>query len=151
LARLTGHRLACNGGLVVNQAIAFSADGKLLATGGMDGTVLIWDLSTLVKNQRERNVALTADELEKWWTALGTAQPAPLLDVVDHLVEARTATLAFLSKRLQPVSDANLERCLADLDSPQFAKRDQAMRELAQMEFAAAKALKQVLAGKPTL
>jgi WD40 repeat protein len=144
LGRLTGHRGAI-------AKVAFSADGKRLATGGVDGTVLIWDLAALLQQQRQWHMDLTAADMENLWTCLGAAKPAALLDVMDRLVEAPAATVTMLQKRLHPVSVAGLEGWLTDLDSPQFAKRDQSMRALGRMEFAAAEGLKRVLAVKPSL
>jgi WD40 repeat protein len=144
LGRLTGHRERI-------YAAACSADGKLLATASVDGTALVWDVPALLKQQRELRVVPNVAALEKLWTALGTEKPAALLDVIDRLVETPDATVALLQKRLTPVSDVDLQRWLADLDAPAFAKRDKATRELSRMEFAAAKALRDMLDGKPSL
>jgi WD40 repeat protein len=144
LARPMGHR-----GNVA--ALTFSADGKRLATAGWDNTVLVWDLAALRRRQEERRTALTAAEMEDLWAALGTQQSGTYLEVIDRLVEAPDATVAFLQKRLAPVSDAGLGRWVADLDAPAFARRNQASRELRRMEFAAAGELRKVLAGQPSL
>jgi WD40 repeat protein len=144
LARLAGHR-----GDVL--AAAFSPDGRLLATAGADCTTLIWDVATLIRLQREHQVPLAAAEIEALWTGLGDASPAKLLAMLDRLGEDRAAAVAFLGKRLGPVSDTDVERYVADLGSEVFAKRDKAMHELGRMEWAAAKPLQRVLAGKPSL
>ncbi len=144
LARLAGHR-----GSV--EATAFSPDGQLLATGGSDCTVLLWHLPSLLKQQSERRAVLGAAELASLWTDLGATDPAMLLETIDRLVQDPDGTVALLQKKLSPVSAANLERWIADLDSPAFADRDQATRALSRMEFAAATALKRILAGQATL
>jgi hypothetical protein len=105
----------------------------------------------LLKQQREPHTPLAADELEKLWTTLGSVSPAALLEVMDRLLEAPEATLTLLQKRLRPVSTAGLEGWLSDLDAPKFAKRDQAMRELGRLEFAAADALQRLLVSQPSL
>jgi WD40 repeat protein len=144
LARLGGHRSW------VEQTV-FSDDGAHLATVGGDNTVLVWDVPALRKAQAARRVPLSAVELQNLWQALGAGPPETTLDVFDRLVEAPRAAVAFLQERLTPVSDAGLAAWVVDLGSAAFLKRDQAMQGLRRMEFAAAAALKKVLAGNPPL
>ncbi|MXV84540.1 hypothetical protein F4Z98_14355, partial [Candidatus Poribacteria bacterium] len=33
------------------KALTFSSDGKILASGSQDGTVLVWDLNKIMKSQ----------------------------------------------------------------------------------------------------
>jgi WD40 repeat protein len=145
LARLTGHRGKAN-------AVAFSPDGKLLATAGTDCTTLVWDVQALIKLERKRPKEAGDLNLETLWTDLGASRlTTPLLKTLDRLAEDPAATLDVLSKHLKPVSDADLDRYVADLGSDVFAKRDKAMKELGRMEFAVAEPLERILAGKPNL
>jgi WD40 repeat protein len=149
----TGKLLARLGGAHrgwINEAV-FSHDGARLATVGGDTTVVVWDVAALRKAQAARRTPLSAGDLKKLWHALGTEPAETTLEVFDRLAEDPEAVAAFLKDQLTAVSDAGLVGWVADLDAPAFAKRDQAMRELRDMEFAAAPALKQVLGGTPTL
>jgi hypothetical protein len=56
-----------------------------------------------------------------------------------------------LQQRVKAVTDGGLPGWLADLESPVFAKRDEAMRALGQMEFAAAPQLRKVVGSRASL
>lgn len=63
-------------------------------------------------------------------------------------------SLPFLADHLRPVAGVDAKRVaqlLADLDSEQFAVRDTAAKELAQMGEQIEPALRRVLEGKPSL
>jgi RNA polymerase sigma factor (sigma-70 family) len=51
-------------------ALDFSPDGKLLATGGNDSTILLWDLQQLSTGQKATRTPLGRDELNKLWSDL---------------------------------------------------------------------------------
>jgi WD40 repeat protein len=63
LAWLDGHR-----GPV--QRLAFSPDGRRLATASFDTTALVWDVTRYQKQARARRLRLSAGELEAAWAAL---------------------------------------------------------------------------------
>src|SRR5262249_57332236 len=56
--------------------LAFSPDGKLLASGSNDTTVLLWDM-TRVRRARPPPVNLSARELDALWADLPRAHAAP--------------------------------------------------------------------------
>jgi WD40 repeat protein len=144
LARLAGHR----GGVA---EATFSDDGARLATVGQDNTVLVWDVAAVRKAQAERRVSLSAGDLESLWQALAREPPGGILEVFDRLAEAPEAAVAFLQQRVQAVTDAGLADRLADLASPVFAKRDEAMQALQRMEHAASPQLRKLVGGKEPL
>jgi WD40 repeat protein len=130
-------------------AVAFTRDGRRLLSGSSDTTVLVWDLLVLGKNSRPAR----AEDLPSLWQALaGEAREADR--AMRSLVAAPTLAVGLLRQRLRPVVRADrdrLARRLADLDSPHFATREEATRELEAMGELAIDALRQVLAGKPSL
>jgi RNA polymerase sigma factor (sigma-70 family) len=130
-------------------AVAFTSDGARLLSGSSDTTVLVWDLLVLGKNSRPAR----AEDLPSLWTALaGEAREADR--AMRSLVAAPTLAVGLLRKRLRPVARADksrLARRLAELDSPEFAAREKAMRELEAMGELAIDGLRRILDGKPSL
>jgi hypothetical protein len=123
---------------------------KYVVTGSTDSTLLVWDAKAVLRRKREP-IALTAAARASLWADLGKEDAAIGVPAIDSLVQAPEAALALVKQHVQPLSAAELARWVEDLDSNVFAQRDKAMRELARLEFAAAKALRGVLEGKPSL
>jgi RNA polymerase sigma factor (sigma-70 family) len=127
---------------------AFSPDGKLLATGGGDANVVLWDLAG-----KGAAVALDAG---KCWAALADTDAARAHAAVRELAADPQRAVAFLRDRLRPVAplDASRrrqeERWLADLDSDTFAVRKRAAQELEGLGDLAEPALREALRGRPT-
>ncbi len=146
LPSLEGHRGAIT-------SLSFSPDGKLLATGGNDTTVLLWD-ATRFRTKRPAEVQLRREQLESLWSDLGDDEAAKAYRVIRTLAAAPKSSVDFLKKKLRPIAPADAKqvaRLLADLDSDQFASREKAMRELEKLGDSAATELRKALAGKPTL
>jgi WD40 repeat protein len=135
-------------------SLAFSPDGRRLATGASDTTVLLWDLTGLVG--QEKRGKPTAGELEDLWKALESNSGATGHAAMRRLRGSPGDAVALLTKHLKPaqrkpVDRAALERWVADLDHKHFAQRDRAMRELEAAGKDAEPALRKVLEGKPSL
>src|SRR5262249_49917244 len=118
VARFEGHTSYIN-------ALAFSPDGRLLASGARDGSALLWDLTGRVKDGRLTAPALTPAELDSLWTDLA-ADAAKAHAALWKLVAAPEQALPFLRERL-PVAvgpDAKrLAKLLAELNDDDFATR----------------------------
>jgi RNA polymerase sigma factor (sigma-70 family) len=128
-------------------AAAFSPDGKLLATGGGDANVLLWDLAG------KRTGAAPAGE--KCWAALADTDAAKAHATLRELAADPRQAVPLLRERLRPVPPLDearrrqVKRWLADLDNDSFAVRQQAARGLEEVGDLAAPALREALAGKP--
>jgi RNA polymerase sigma factor (sigma-70 family) len=141
LPPFAGHR----GGVT---ALTFASDGKTLASGSSDTTVLLWDATRLQRKERPRPLA--AAELQKVWADLAGVDAAAAYRAIGELAAASRQAVALLGERLRPVvaTDAKLVApLLAQLDSPRFAERRQALKGLERLGEAAEPALREALAG----
>jgi hypothetical protein len=142
---LTGHR-----GDV--WSLAFSPDGRLLASGGLDYTALVWDVMGMCPDGQWASRDVRPAELERLWADLGGGDGVRAYRAVGALATARQA-VPFLAERLRPVSrvtNEQLARLIADLDSDRFKVRSRASEELHRLGAQAEPALRKVLAGQPS-
>lgn len=146
IRRFTGHL----GGIV---CLRFSPDGRTLASGGLDSTVLVWDVSSLAASAVKQAPPLTPEKLAELWKGLhGTAAEAH--GCMGTLIAAPSQAVPFLGEKLKPVAAMDAERfvrLLKKLDSDQFAQRDEATQELKKMGDAIEPALRKAIQDKPTL
>jgi hypothetical protein len=146
LRRLRGHRsqITC---------LAFSADGKTLASGSWDTTALVWDVSGLLERKGERPAELGARQLEARWTDLAGDDAARAYRAIQELAAAPGQAVPFLNARLRPapvVEPKQLAPLLADLDSDDFAVREKASAELEKLGAGVEPLVREALAGKPS-
>jgi RNA polymerase sigma factor (sigma-70 family) len=144
--RFSGHRERI-------RALAFSPDGRLLVSGGLDYTALVWDVTGMCPEGKWSTRDLRPGEIERLWADLGGEDGAAAYRAVWALAAARQA-VPFLAERLRPmpgVEDKRLTRLIAELDSEQFEVRNRAAKELEQLGELAEPALRKALAGKPSV
>jgi hypothetical protein len=117
-------------------ALAFSPDSRVLASGGPDTTILLWD----VKQSR----------LEHLWSELAAAE-GDSAQAIKKLAAKPQEAVPFLKDRLRRAAEAEGRAAglIADLDSDQFPVREKASRELEKLGADAAFALRVVLEGEP--
>jgi dipeptidyl aminopeptidase/acylaminoacyl peptidase len=133
-------------------SVAFSPDGKLLASGSQDTTVLIWETLNLT-GEPPAAAKLSPRELEGLWAGLAGADAGKAYRAIGALVAAPEQALPFLRQHLRPIAiptPEQLNRLLADLDAKQFTTREKAARELEKLGRLARPKLQQVLAGRPS-
>lgn len=138
---LTGHE-----GAVTD--LAFSRDGRYLASASDDTTVLVWDLN------RPLHAADFSDELAEAdvaasWRTLAEPDAARADTVIWRLVKAKAQSTAFLKLHLRPQLPPNpnrVKQLLDDLDSPDFKTRSLAHVELEQFHSLVLSELKAAIA-----
>src|SRR5262249_5873063 len=144
LLRLRGHASYAG-------ALAFSPDGKTLASGQRDTTALVWDLAPGLRRVGAE-LELSREELQTHWAQLADRDAKKGRAAVEALAAAPRAALPFLKSRLHPVERArpeHIQRLIVDLESAKYAVREAATKELAALGVEAEPALPRVLRDKP--
>ncbi|MGH7223001.1 MAG: hypothetical protein ACRELF_07225, partial [Gemmataceae bacterium] len=134
-------------------SLAFSPDGRLLASGSRDTTILVWDLYGLSLGDRPAEKATKARR-KALWENLAHADARKAGEAMTALIQDVPTALSLLAQKLHPVSAADskkLARWVADLDSDEFTVREKATHELDQLAELAESALRKALAKKPPL
>jgi dipeptidyl aminopeptidase/acylaminoacyl peptidase len=146
LTRFEGHRAYVS-------ALAFSPDGRMLASGLVDSTVLLWDLAPSLRQAR-RHPALRPADSEVCWADLAGADARTAQASIWALLDTPQQAIAVLKERLRPARAAEpgeLRRLIAELDSEQFEVRQAAFRNLRKFDTIAESALREALKGRPSL
>jgi WD40 repeat protein len=129
-------------------ALAFSPDGRTVATGHDDCTVLLWD-ATL--RAGKRGGPLTPERAAALQAELAGDDARKAYDAVWSLADDPSRSVPLFRKALHAVTEptaAEMGRLIADLDSDQFPAREAADRKLRQIGERAEPALRLALAGK---
>jgi hypothetical protein len=116
--------------------VAFSPDGWVLASGGGDTQVLLWDLTGRAPDGHWRPARLGPRQLHELWNALAGEDAARAYQAVWEMAADPEGSTAFLEEHLRPAEKPSpdaLRRLLAELDSEAFAVREQAEAALARL------------------
>jgi len=144
--RFSGHRAEVF-------SLAFSPDGRLLASGSGDYTGLVWDVTGVCPDGKWTARDVPPAEIKRLWTDLADADGAKAYHAMWTLVAAGGQAVPFLAERLRLVpgaDDQRVARLITDLDSEQFKVRTLASKELQQLGELAEPALRKALNGTPT-
>jgi WD40 repeat protein len=138
IATLAGHRAA------EVSSLAFAPDGRTLASGGLDGTILFWSV---------RNGPRKADwtAIDRLWRDLGSSDSGRAYRAVQQLTSAPTEAVPELARRLSASlrrDEKHLKQTVAALDADDFATRRKAAQELARAGWSAEPLLRAALKGK---
>jgi RNA polymerase sigma factor (sigma-70 family) len=129
---------------------ALSPDGKLLATGMPDGTALVWKVKLPGAVEGER---LGDEGLKKAWDELTDGDAARAWQALRRLAAVPGEAVPFLRTRLEPVKPAPPDQTralVADLDSEDFRRREEAAGKLEALGVRAEPALRAALKGMPS-
>jgi hypothetical protein len=135
--RLKGHRAGVN-------CLAFSGDGKVLASGSFDTTILVWEAGPSRSGDR-----LERDVLASHWKALAGDDAKAACRAVWALMGTSEQAVAFLEERLRPVAavdEGKVARWLDDLGSSNYSTRKEASTSLEGVGEPAIAALRKALA-----
>ena len=129
-------------------SLALSLDGNRLASGHLDTTLFVWDVSEA--KRATKPVGLDANGLAQAWADLaGDAEKAFLAQ--GALADSPETAISLLKERLTPARSpgSSMETLLADLNSERFAIRERAQKELEDRGHLAREFLLHALANKP--
>jgi WD40 repeat protein len=135
------------------RSLAFSPDGRMLASGSWDTSILVWDLAALRRSfPPSVKKELSAADLERLTTDLAGSDATQANLAIDSMAGAPELALPHLRKHLHPVTEQQgVRRLIADLDSPRFAVRSKALAKLQRLGETAEPALRKALAEGPKL
>ncbi len=133
--------------------LAFSPNGRMLASGSYDQTWLVWDVTGLTETGRLPRLELARGTLQSCWDDLASPDALRAYRAIWKLVAGSGQAMPFLARHVRPASSPDarrIARLLAELDADQFAVRERATADLEELGGSAEPALSQALAGKPS-
>ncbi len=137
--RFSGH-----GGDVT--VLSFSPDGRRLASGSRDTTILVWDVTGRLRDGQLSASQLSEKELEACWADLAADDAGRACRAVWTLAAAPEQALRLLTKRVQPVAPPAPEAVamlIHDLDDDAYDVRVKARRELEKLGPLAERAMRE--------
>jgi hypothetical protein len=111
-------------------SVAFAPHGKSVASGSVDTTALIWDVS---KVNRPVAPAKALADLEICWQALADNDAAKALTAMGDMAAAPKEAVALVKERLKPVPPLDVkvvEGLINQLGSDQYKVREKATGDL---------------------
>lgn len=118
----------CKSGAAAASNFTFAPDGKHLAAGYNDCTVVIWDTPS-----PSADTAFKGKRLGELWADLEAGPAQPAYAAIGVFAADPIRALPFLNERMKPaerLDKKNLSRWTDDLGHDDFSRREQAEREL---------------------
>src|SRR5262249_22277065 len=136
------------------ESVAFSPRGGTLASGSMDHTVLIWNVTGRLQGRHLHPADLSPQALNGLWADLAGSDVQKADDAVWTLTAAPKQAVPFLWRRLKPVPRVDpkwVVQLIHRLRSEKFTERKQATEELEKLGEIVEQALLQALTAHPEL
>jgi WD40 repeat protein len=128
-------------------SLSFSPDGKTLASGSGDThTIVVWDVSGLLRDGQLPPLHLPPESLRGLWDALADPLPGAAHRATWKLVAAARQSIPFLRKQLAAPPPRRVVQLIHNLDHKRYAVRAGATRELEKVLDQAEPALRRALA-----
>ncbi|HEY7308762.1 MAG TPA: sigma-70 family RNA polymerase sigma factor [Gemmataceae bacterium] len=127
-------------------------DGRSVATGQPDTTILLWDLSPSISERSAET--LTAAQRETCWADLAGDDAGRAFRAIARLADEPEQTMPLLRERLHAAKAPPAEemrRLLADLNDERFERREAAVKRLTALDDLVHAALREALQRKPSL
>jgi RNA polymerase sigma factor (sigma-70 family) len=134
-------------------SLAFSPDGTLLASGGTDRIIMVWDVTGQRTTHLPRKDRLHREQGNALWNELADTDAQKAYRAMQTLLAAGGQAVSIFKDRLRPaaaIDERRIDRLITDLDSNRFEVREQAEQELRKRGEDAEPALRKVLADKPS-
>jgi WD40 repeat protein len=135
-------------------SLCFSPDGRSLASGSNKSAILLWDLTGRRKADGLQPAVLTERQLATSWQELAGSDAGRAYRAAWLMASDTERTVPFLQQQwrtLLAADEKKMARRIADLDSEQFAVREQATAELGKHGLTVLPALQRALEGGPSL
>jgi WD40 repeat protein len=146
VAPITGRELfdRLDGGQGAIRSLAINRDGTLLATGSVDGTILLWNAYRILRNGMaglDGRMPLSPEQRASLWNDLASTDTATSYAASVALFDGGKGTVAFFRERLlspkKPLGDAEQQRLLKQLADPDYKERGKAFAALKKIGRAA--------------
>jgi WD40 repeat protein len=150
LSARDGHPLIAGGHLGDILCAAISPDGKTIASGSADTTILLWNAADLLPKTPVAD--LGPKDLDRLWDDLRSDAPTAYKAILA-LLGAPEKAIALIKERVPPAQKPDRKRIqalIADLDDNVVFVREAASKELGRLGEAVEPALRATLAGKPS-
>ena len=132
-------------------SIAFSPDGRRIATSMDDTSILIWDLERLGLRDKREPVELDAKELDRLWNDLASVEARCAYRAMQTMLATPDKTITHLRSHLLADTDRSIARLLVELDDADGRKRQSADAELTRLGRRIEPALRAALRDRPSL
>jgi WD40 repeat protein len=123
-------------GVQFSTYVTFTPDGKSVATGLKDSTILLWDVAPGIRRAGPAK-EISDQALEKFWCDLAGENAGKAYEAIWTLADSLASAIPFFKKHLKPAGDnaTNIEKLVTNLGSDQFKVRNSAFLKLNKMDI----------------